>query len=119
MIIHTSFEDFLLFLYVHISHADNTYDPKEMDVIQEKMKDIYPEKMDFDKKLYQTLRDYNTFDKVKLPELFADTLQYFGKDRDKEKILADLSDIIEADGMVQDSEITALTALKQTINLHL
>jgi hypothetical protein len=119
MIIHESFEDFLLFLYVHISRADSLYDPKEMDVIQEKMKGLYPSKVDFDKKLYLTLREYKTFDKERLPELFKTTLKHFQADKNKEKILADLHDIVSADGKVQASETNALDVLKKTIDQYL
>ena len=119
MIIHSTFEDFLLFLYVHISRADSNYDPKEMEVIQEKMKGLYPNKIDFDKKLYLTLREYKTFDKAKLPELFNNTLDHFKAGKDKDKIFADLTDIISADGKVQPAETNALDALKQTIDLYL
>jgi len=119
MVIHSSFEDFLLFLYVHISRADSLYDPKEMDVIQEKMKGLYPSKIDFDKKLYITLRDYKTFDKEKLPLLFSASLKHFKAGKDKDKIFADLADIIGADGKVQATETKALDALKQTIEMYL
>lgn len=119
MIIHDSFEDFLLFLYVHISRADSLYDPKEMDVIQEKMKGLYPSKVDFDKKLYATLREYKSFDKEKLPDLFKSTLKHFQADKNKEKIFADLTDIISADGKVQASETKALETLKKTIDQYL
>jgi len=119
MVIHSSFEDFLLFLYVHISRSDSSYDPKEIDVIQEKMKALYPGETDFEKKLYVTLRAYNAFDRTKLPELFDATLKHFNADKSKEKILADLSDIIRADGEVLSAETNALNALKQTIDLYL
>lgn len=118
MIIHTTFEDFLLFLYVHISRSDNNYDPKEMAVIQEKMKGLYPNKVDFDKKLYLTLREYKDYDKNKLNELFVETIKHFKAGKDKEKIMTDLSDIINADGHVQASETNALAALKKTIDSH-
>lgn len=116
MIVHSTFEDFLLFLYVHISRSDSNYDPKEMAVIQEKMKGLYPTKVDFDKKLYLTLREYKDFDKSKLTELFVDTIRHFKAGKDKEKIFDDLSDIINADGQVQTSETNALESLKKTID---
>jgi len=118
MVIHKSFEDFLLFLYVHISRADSNYDPKEMAVIQEKMKGLYPSKVDFDKKLYLTLREYKEFDKNKLNELFKDTIKQFKAGHEKDKIMNDLSDIIEADGQVQSTETTALESLKKTIESY-
>jgi len=118
MVIHKTFEDFLLFLYVHISRADSNYDPKEMAVIQEKMKGLYPSKVDFDKKLYLTLREYKDFDKTKLNDLCVDTIRHFKAGKEKEKILNDLSDIINADGHVQATETTALDNLKKTIESY-
>ena len=118
MVIHKTFEDFLLFLYVHISRADSNYDPKEMAVIQEKMKGLYPSKVDFDKKLYLTLREYKDFDRAKLNDLFVDTIRHFKAGKEKEKILNDLSDIINADGQVQTTETTALENLKKTIESY-
>jgi len=121
MVIHSSFEDFLLFLYVHISQSDNTYDPKELGLIKEKMRDIYPAETDFEKKLYGTLRAYNTFDKSKLRELIEDTFKHFHTNKldKKEKIIADLFDIINADGRVEASETKAIDTLKNTINSSL
>jgi len=116
MIIHATFEDFLLFLYVHMSRSDSNYDPKEMAVIQEKMNGLYPSKVDFDKKLYLTLREYKDFDKTKLTELFVDTVTHFKAGKDKEKIFSDLADIVKADGYVQTSETNALESLKKTID---
>jgi hypothetical protein len=121
MVIHSSFEDFLLFLYVHISQSDNAYDPKELKVIQEKMKDLYPSEVDFEKKMYTTLRAYNTFDRSKMPELTESSLKHFRTNNaDKKlKIITDLLDIINADGKVEDNERAALNALNKTINSYL
>jgi hypothetical protein len=90
-----------------------------MGVIQEKMKSLYDSDVDFEKKLYQTLRQYNNFDKAKLPELFEETLRFFKSEKSKEKILSDLSDIISADGEVQPTESSALDSFKKTIDLYL
>jgi hypothetical protein len=116
MVIHSSLEDFLLFLYVYISQSDSSYDPQELSMIQVKMRELYPKETDFEKKLYVTLRAYNTFDKSKLNELFEDTLKHF-QIKKSDKILTDLLDIVKADGRVDDSEKNALDALKNTINL--
>ena len=85
MIIHSSFADFLLFLYVHISEADHNYDPKEMYVIKQKMADLFPGDTDFEKKLYGTIRFYNTFDKSQLNDLLEDSFHHFVKDDDVDK----------------------------------
>jgi uncharacterized tellurite resistance protein B-like protein len=115
MVIHSNFADFVLFLYIHMSHVDNDYDPTEMKVIKEKMKRIFPEDVDLEKKLYTTLREYNAFDQSKMSELIKDTFAHFKsvKFSQKYKIYTDMYDIINADGKVDESETKALEALKQ------
>ena len=39
MLLHATFPDFILFLYVHMSLADSSYDPSEMAAIKTKMND--------------------------------------------------------------------------------
>jgi len=85
------------------------------------MKGLYPETVDFEKKLYTTLRAYNTFDKTKMPEMVESSLKHFRTNNaDKKlKIITDLLDIVNADGKVEATERAALTALNKTINSYL
>lgn len=119
MVIHSSFADFVLFLYVHMSHVDNDYHPTEMKVIKEKMTRIFPKDVDLEKKLYTTIREYNGFDKTKMNELIRDTFKEFQhvKFSQKYKIYTDIYEIINADGKIDDSETKALEALKQIIEM--
>lgn len=120
MVIHSTFADFVLFLYVHMSHVDNDYDPTEMKVIKEKMNRIFPKDTDMEKKLYNTIREYNAFDKLKIHELMKETFQHFKnvKFSQKYKIYTDMYDIINADGKVDESEAKALEILKEIIELE-
>lgn len=119
MILHSSFPDFILFLYVHMSHADSSYDPSEMATIKSKMKGLYPEGTDIEKKLYLTIREYNAFDKSKLGDLFEETLGHFDLDVPKKNnVYNDLYEIMQADGKVEKSETKTLETLKQIIDLH-
>jgi uncharacterized tellurite resistance protein B-like protein len=119
MVIHSNFADFVLFLYVHMSHVDNDYDPTEMKVIKEKMKRIFPSDVDMEKKLYLTIKEYNAFDQSKIQELIKDTFTHFSsvKFSQKYKIYTDMYDIINADGKVDESETKAMEALKQIIEM--
>lgn len=115
MVIHNSFPDFLLFLYVHMSEADHDYNPAEMALIKSKMKDLFPSGTDLEQKLYRTIRDYNNFDKAKLKGLFQDTFVRFQKESEalKENLFQDIQEIARADGELNPSESKALEALKQ------
>jgi len=117
MVIHSTFSDFVLFLYIHLSNADSHYDPTELLVIKAKMTSLYEEDINFEKKLYQTIREYNAFDKTKLNKLFRDSFMYFKPNKVKSKLLTDLHEIVNADGNVSPSENKALESLKEIIDL--
>lgn len=118
MIIHSSFEDFVLFLYIHMSEADSNYDPSEIAVIREKMPILFPHEKDLEKKLYSTLKEYMAFDKTKLRALFEETFHHFNQAEfpEKTQIYEDLQEIINADGKVDKSETNALKALTDIID---
>ncbi len=117
MILHQTFADFVLFLYVHISQADNTYDPKELAIIKAKMGKLFPEGTDLEKKLYSTIKQYNLFDKSKLNELFESSLRHFGNESaSKSGLYSDLYEIIQADGKIHQSETSSLEVLKNIID---
>lgn len=116
MVIHTTLPDFILFLYVHMSRADDSYDPSEMAAIKVKMNSLFAEGTDLEKKLYRAIREYNSFDKTKLTELFTESIEHFSKQSTVEgHIFRDLSEIIQADGKVDQSEKNALEVLKRII----
>ncbi|SKC82760.1 tellurite resistance TerB family protein [Ohtaekwangia koreensis] len=119
MIIHSSFSDFVVFLYVHLSQADNSYDPSELSAIKGKMASLYPDGTDIERKLYTAIREYNSFDSAKLSDLFLQTVKHFGQEQQLQKsnLLDAMQEIIRADGKVDQSETKALEALKQLIEI--
>lgn len=118
MRLHSTVPDFILFLYVHMSHADQNYDPQEMAAIKSKMHTLFPDDTDLEKKLYAAIREYNSFDKSKITELIDQTLQHFGVDTLTDKVYADLYEIIQADGNVYQSETKAFETIKRIIEIH-
>jgi len=113
MTVHSTFSDFILFLFVHMSQADSKYDPTEMATIKAKMKDLFPEDTDFEKKLYGTIRQYNDFDKSRLTEFLRESLDHFTEKKPfLSELVEDLQEIIRADGRVDQSEARALEAFK-------
>jgi uncharacterized tellurite resistance protein B-like protein len=119
MLLHTAFPDFVLFLYVHMSHVDNDYHPTELKLIKEKMARLFPEGTDMERTLYNTIRAYNNFDKSQIPDLIKDSFQHFSQVEfaQKDKIYTDIYDIINADGKVDASETSTLKALRQIIDV--
>lgn len=116
MVIHATLPDFILFLYVHMSRADDTYDPTEMAAIKVKMNTLFAEGTDLEKKLYGAIREYNSFDKSKLTELFTGSILHFSKNSTVDaKLFNDLREIVQADGKVDQTEASALEALERMI----
>jgi tellurite resistance protein len=115
MVIHKTFSDFILFLYVHLSSADNSFDPKELAAIKDKMKIIFPPNIDFEKKLYQAIREYNAFDKTKLDDLMKASAERFKNEKASKQVLDSFHDIINADGKIDQEEAKALDVLHQII----
>ena len=116
MVIHATLPDFILFLYVHMSRADDTYDPSEMAAIKVKMNTLFAEGTDLEKKLYIAIREYNSFDKSKLNELFAGSILHFSKNSTVDAhLFNDLKEIIQADGKIDQTEASALEALERMI----
>jgi uncharacterized tellurite resistance protein B-like protein len=120
MVIHSSFKDFILFLYVHMSQADETYDPNEMAIIKQKIAGLFDKHADIEKKLYIAIREYNSFEKENLSQLFKDSFEHFGDDEgvSKNTFYNDLNEIMLADGRILHSETRALEALKEIIELN-
>ncbi|HYF68892.1 MAG TPA: hypothetical protein VD884_12200 [Ohtaekwangia sp.] len=120
MVIHSTFPDFILFLYVHMAHVDNTYDPKELSAIKNKMARLFPDGTDLEKKLYQTIREYNSFDKSKINELCKDSFAFFNELQEAQStgFFDDAQAIIDADGQIQKSEAEALQTLRKFMDKH-
>lgn len=103
-----------------MSHADETYDPYEMATIKQKMGGMFDEDTDIEQKLYIAIREYNSFDKQKLPELLLESFKFFSKDEkiQNSSFYDDLTAIIQADGKVVHAEKKALQALREIVELN-
>jgi uncharacterized tellurite resistance protein B-like protein len=119
MVIHKSFADFVLFLYVHMAHSDSDFHQSELGTIRKKMGKLYPYDDKLEERLQATLKEYSAFDKTKLKTLFRDTFSHFPhiKFAQKYKVYADMYDIVHADGKIEETEAKALQELKEIIDI--
>jgi len=120
MVIHSTFSDFVTFLYVHMAHADGEFHIEENKVILEKMAKLYPPgSIDLKEKLSATVNQYKNVDTGSVSKLISQTFRHFDKVKftQKYKIYTDMYDIINADGKVDDSETAAMETLKEIIDM--
>jgi uncharacterized tellurite resistance protein B-like protein len=118
MVIHSTFSDFALFLYIHMAHADGYYHPSEQDVILEKLPKLFPSESNPSGKLSAAIQEYKKLSPDDLPTLIQESFRHFNevKFTQRYKIYTDMYDIINADGKVDESETRALNALKSIID---
>jgi uncharacterized tellurite resistance protein B-like protein len=118
MVIHSSVPDFVLFLYVHLAQIDESYDPRELAVIKSRMKALFPEGTDLERKLYQAIRDYQKLDKSSIGKICADTIAFFNHSGSpfSAKLIRELEEIVKADGNLQQSEQQALDRLTEILS---
>ncbi len=119
MVIHKSFADFVLFLYVHMAHADGEFHPSEKKVILEKIPKLFPGETEPAKKLEAATREYETVAPDQIPQIIRSTFKHFSevKFNQKYKVYTDMYDIIHADGKVDESETYVLNELKDIIEM--
>ncbi|HRK54456.1 MAG TPA: TerB family tellurite resistance protein [Cyclobacteriaceae bacterium] len=118
MVIHNTFADFVLFLYIHMAHADGEYHPSEEEAILNKIPKLYPTEGDPVAKLKSALAAYKKLKSDDIKGIIHDSFPHFEhiKFSQKYKVYTDMFDIVHADGKVHDAEQRALAELKDIIH---
>lgn len=119
MVIHNSFADFVLFLYIHMAHADGEYHRSENEAILQKVPKLYPTEGDPKAKLKEALDQYKLVKQADIKNIIHDTFLHFDKIKfsQKYKVYTDMFDIVHADGKVHEAEERALKELKTIIDM--
>lgn len=119
MVIHKTFSDFVLFLYVHMAYADGALHADEEKVILEKMSKHFPLEGDHKVRFDKVAVDYKTLDPDSVHGIIKESFKHFDhvKFAQRYKIYADMYDIIHADGKVSAAETKAVNELKDIIDM--
>jgi len=120
MVLHNNFADFVLFLYIHMAHSDGDYHTAEIEVIREKMTKIFPKEINHEQKLQDEVANYKSLNKASVNSVIEDSFKHFDKVKfaQKYKVYTDMYDIINADGVIDESETKALEELKKIIDIN-
>lgn len=118
MVVHENFPDFVLFLYLHMAHADGSMHSQEESIVREKMHKLFPEGTDLNEKFDSALNRYRNTKKEDVPGIIKETFNHFKqvKFSVKYRVYTDMYDIINADGRVDESETEALELLRKMID---
>lgn len=120
MVVHTNFQDFVLFLYIHMALADNFLHPSEEEVILTKMAKLFPTEANPKKKFDEAVVYYETLSAEQAMDIIQSTFKHFDqvKFAQKYKVYTDMYDVVNADGKIEEAEKIALDALKKVIDLN-
>lgn len=118
MVIHNNFADFVLFLYIHMAHADGEYHSSEEEAILSKVPKLYPNEGDPVRILKDAFSEYQKVKPTDIKKIIQDTFVHFNhiKFSQKYKVYTDMFDIVHADGKVHEAEKRALRELKEIID---
>jgi uncharacterized tellurite resistance protein B-like protein len=119
MVIHGNFNEFVLFLYLHMAHADGSMQHQEEMVVREKMSKLYPEHEDLNAIFSAALEQYRNCKPEEVPAIIRNSFEHFKSVTFSEKyrVYTDMYDIINSDGRVDSAEKSALDQLREIINL--
>jgi hypothetical protein len=120
MTFNNSFQDFALFLYIHVALADRYLHPSEEEVILGKIEKLFPEEEDKKKKFDDAVKQYESLSPLAAMETIRTSFVYFDRVNFalKYKVYIDMYDVVNADGKVEGAEKLALNALKEIINMN-
>jgi uncharacterized tellurite resistance protein B-like protein len=120
MIIHKNFEEFALFLYIHMAHADGSLHPSEEGIILNKISKLFPEEQNARTKLDEAILKYNELEREEVLETIRASFKHFYDVTfaQKYKVYTDMYDVINADGKVDEGEKKALDSLREIIAMN-
>lgn len=119
MIIHNTFQDFALFLYLHVAHADGQLHQQEESLVREKILQLFGPETDPEQKFLAALDQYRSLPKDTIQPLIKSTFSHFREVQfaAKYKVFTDLFDIINSDGRVDYSETSVISQLRELMAL--
>jgi uncharacterized tellurite resistance protein B-like protein len=99
--------------------SDGSLHSSEEQVILTKMTKLFPNESNVKNKFQLAVAEYRSVDPAMVTNVIRESFQFFDKITfaQKYKVYADMYDIVNADGKVEESEKHALDGLKEIIDM--
>ncbi|HAA15489.1 MAG TPA: hypothetical protein DCE41_28815 [Cytophagales bacterium] len=114
------YEEFLLFLLIHIANADHMFKLDEAIVILTKMEDMFDTENGVDKLLSIFMQMQDNYDKLsndEISEVIKENLVKFDiKDDLADRLFNELYEVVNADGHIHENETKAIERIKKLVN---
>ena len=100
-----TYQEFILFLYIHIANSDYKFKIVEKEIILDKMKRLFPFQYDYKKFLSDITANYKALSQEEKESVLINNFKKFSTlNLDTEAILGDLLDIIYSDDEYHELE---------------
>jgi len=114
------YEEFLLFLLIHIANADHMFKLDEAIVILTKMEDMFDTENGVDKLLSIFMQMQDNYDKLSNDEI-SDVIKlnlakFDIKDDLADRLFNELYEVVNADGHIHENETKAIERIKKLVN---
>lgn len=117
-----SYQEFILFLLIHVGNSDYSLKGSEIEVILSKMEDYFPEIDDMDilRSKFVSLKDeYDELSDTSINHLiYHNYLSYKNDSINADRIVNDLQEVIMADGFIHDQETKTMETIKKLLNIR-
>lgn len=113
------YEEFLLFLLIHIANADHMFKLDEAIVILAKMEDLFDTTDGVDKLLgifMQMQDEYDSLSNEEIIKVIQSNFQKFDiQEEMADRLFNELYEVVNADGHIHENETKAIERIKQLI----
>ncbi len=116
------YQEFIIFLLIHVANSDFSLKAAEIEVILGKMEDYFPEIEDMDElrsKFINVQDNYNELNDSDINHLiYHNYLNFRDKEINTMRIVNDLQEVIMADGLIHERETKAFESIKKLLNIR-
>jgi uncharacterized tellurite resistance protein B-like protein len=116
------YQEFIIFLLIHIGNADYTLTGPEIEVILSKMEDYFPDVDEMDtlrNKFIYYKDEYEEMNDTDINHLIYDNyLKFRDQQINSQRILNDLQEVIMADGLIHDKETKTFESIKKLLDMN-
>jgi hypothetical protein len=111
-----NYKEYLLFIYIYIAFSDYKLAPSEIEVIKANLNRHFDSDKQFDE-IFNNILSYNhSLEKREIEKIIArESKNLTGEQIDIRRILNDLEEIMESDGVVYDTEIASYNRVKSIL----
>jgi len=114
------YREFLLFVYLYIAYSDYRLELVEVEVIKNNLFDHFKDEALYNSAFKKLWKFYSSLEKKEIEEIIVKEFENLrNQEMDTERILNDLEEIMESDGIVFDTEVVSFDKIKKMMLVSL